>query len=258
MNQNALYDTFACTYSPPNGLDPIELCEEYEQFVTYRADNPNAGRYKTANELDIPKVRARSWIDGGKPDVVRGAEIGENHGWFRTTVNTHIVCTRLVAGIFAAGSINQNWTPRWSATDDVDIKSHLQTISTGVDRITRANPQQGDELEPASYPRVLGRVLVARGAPREHVSNYELSSYLLSDPEAGCAFVETYIAARGVIPDGRKHIQILEQQRSEEFHNDLHTLIVQHVNGDVSLGKHGVRIPPETVEQTAWLDELTQ
>ena len=255
MSPESLRDAFARTYSPPNGLDPIELREEYQQFVEYRADNPNAGRYKTANVLDIPKGRARSWIDGSKPDVVRGAEIADNHSWFRTTGDTHIALTRLVAGIFAGGSINELWTPRWSAADDVELTSHLQTIGAGVHKITRDSSQQGDEIEPASHPRVLGRVLVARGAPRDHVSNYELPSYLLDDDDTGRAFVETYVAARGVIPEDRMHIQIVEHQRSNEFYEDLHTLIDRHTNGDVSLGENGVRILSDTVAQTTWLNE---
>ena len=253
VNPDGLQQSFAQTYDPPNDLDPLELREEYQQFTEYRAANPHAGRVKTANALNIPTGRARSWIDGAQPDVVKGLTAAENRNWFATDGQPHQALTRLVAGIFAAGSINDTWTPRWSATDGTGFDEALQTIDAGVTRINRNSNQHGDELEPARDPQVLGRVLYARGAPNTHVSEYELPAYLFDHHQTGRTFVQTYVNARGVVPEGRNHIQVYEQQRSDTFHDRLHQLIDQHTTGEVTRVEQGVLIHPPTVEHTSWL-----
>ena len=255
MDRATLRDAFAQTYSPPNDIDPGELLDQYRRFVDYQAEHPKAGRYKIANALGIPEGRARSWIDGGMPDVVRGIETATKHGWFQTDGETHLAVTRLVAGIFAAGSVNNVWTPRWSATDGIPVEQDLRQIGAGVKQIDRVQAERGDELEPTTHPRVLGRVLVARGAVKSRNSASTLPSYLFADQSAGRVFVKTYIQARGVTPTDRNHIQIYENKRSDTFHEELAQLVAKHVVGDVSCVKQGIILPPTTVSQTTWLDD---
>lgn len=108
MDAASIRDAFVRTYSPPRDVDPFKLLEDYQRFTEYRAGNPGAGRHKTANAVEIPKGRACSWINGRKPDVVRGTEIAERYNWITISDEKHLALTRLMAGIFAAGSINKH------------------------------------------------------------------------------------------------------------------------------------------------------
>lgn len=253
MDRQTLRDAFARTYAPPGELDPIALREDYQRFVDYRAAHPDAGRHKIATALDLPPGRVRAWLNGAMPDVVRGTNRAEQRNWLLLAGDRHRLLTRLLAGIFAGGSINDRWTPRWSATDAAPIAEYLTAVDAGVQSITRDRDHRGNELEPADFPRVLGRVLVARGAPHPAVDTATLPAYLQTDETAGRAFVETYIACRGVTPAGRNHIQVYEQTRTTQFYDQLTRLVDQHTNGAVTRVTQGVLIHPQTVAQTDWI-----
>jgi len=51
-----------------------EKVEDYQRVQKYAAEHQDAGRTAVGNALELPPGRVRGWLDGAKPDPVRGIE----------------------------------------------------------------------------------------------------------------------------------------------------------------------------------------
>lgn len=77
------------------------------------------------------------------------------------------------------------------------------------------------------------------------MSECTLPPYLFEDKKAGNKFVDVLVTCRSVMPEDRDHLQIYENNCSEQYYDDLARLVEQHVDGDIIQAKHGIRIYPE-------------
>lgn len=117
-------EALAGTYNTTADATPWELCQQYQAFLEYSADYPDAGRYKIAhNMLDdetVPQGRVRGWKDGGMPDVMRGIQAAEAHGWLDLDWDTPTVhnIAILVAWVYSGGSVTSHHVPYLSVDDD--------------------------------------------------------------------------------------------------------------------------------------------
>lgn len=247
-------------YDPPGELDPHELVADYEAYTEYTARNPNAGSYAVASAIDAPRGRVRAWMErGAVPDAARGVFTADRNGWLAVDGNTHLALTRLVAGVFAGGSIIENtYNPAFSADRADFLADALREIGAGVETVERDHPDRGNEIRPARHRPVLGRVLAARGAPvGEKIDAEGLPEYLFADghADAADAFCQTYLRLRGVNPESSDHVRILEQGRQSSYHDSLHALFDQRVPGPVSRVTNGVSIPGDSLSSARWLQE---
>ena len=246
------------TYDPPNELDPHELVEDYEAFTDYIAKNPNASSYAVASSIEAPRGRIRAWMDNGAmPDAAAAVYEAERKGWLDTDTDTHILLTRLVAAVLAGGSIGND---TYSVSFSIDDREHIETLchdlGVGLRRTKRERENSGDELHPKRNQTLLGRVLVARGASagaKTHVSS--VPSYLFDEQHgaAADAFLETYLRLRGVSPEDRQHVQILERSRTPEYLDSLYRLFDERLPGEVRRSNIGLRIPESTYDSRLWL-----
>jgi len=183
-------EAVAETYNTPGNKSPLEAIATYEEYQREWASS-ELGSHAISTRMEVPRGRIRTWKDGGKPDVVRGIETAREHGWLEVDVDSEIfgALNRLVAGVFSGGSItDQTFLPSFSAPDDrvdAQLRADLETLGSGC-RIAHSNSGNVEELVPKTDTSVLGRVLVALGAPKgSKVENAErLPSYLYQHPES--------------------------------------------------------------------------
>lgn len=232
-------DAFAQTYNTPGVKDPLEAIEAYQEYQREWA-NTELGSHAISTRMELPRGRIRTWQDGGKPDVVRGIEVARENGWIECPVDSEVFAalTRLVAGVYSGGSISECvFVPSFSAPDSVvesQLRSDLETLGAGC-RLALSNSGNVEELRPESDASVLGRILVALGAPHGPKTETvdRLPSFLDSAPDdVRREFVCVYVANRGVAVDGREFIQIIEQ-RPEKYLASLASLIDSVVATDV-------------------------
>lgn len=161
----------AATYNPPDDVDPWDRVEQYREAMEHSAKNPDAGSHAVANAVEQPRSRVRPWLDGARPDVVRGMDTATEHGWVDPDPQspTARALVELAAHIMAGGSIDANHVPQISVGRRVDAAEIKQVYRTlGVRPKDRHAKSEGraTEIVPRENGSVLGRCLVAMGVPQ--------------------------------------------------------------------------------------------
>jgi len=253
-DKERLSRTLANTYSTAADATPWELCQQYQAFLEYTADHPDAGRARVANNMladeSVPPGRVRTWLDGGMPDAMRGIQAAEAHGWLDwepdTTGTRALNC--LVAWIFAGGSINARYVPLLAIEDQTQpcATTLLETVTGEPPAANERGPTddgraRATELRPRTDASPLGRLLVALGAPRgtKHADRTGLSlpAYLDSAPrELRVDWARTYVWLRGTLRDDRSAERVqISTERPQSFKRELHalfeSLVVDAVRG---------------------------
>lgn len=228
VNESNLIDT----YGPVNDVDPHEAVAQYRRVVEYTHKHPNKGSSAVSTAVDLPRGRIRSWVDSdGKPDVVRAIETAESLGWLDTTeIDRQIAFVTLLAGIFSGGSIaEKNFNPSWSTDDEIVdtlLEEALTELGCGFTVRHEDSNTRSTEIVPAEYASLLGRVLVAMGAPIGSKAEDTLSIpdrlVEAADPVRE-RFVEIYLRNRIGIVDGRNAASVLED-RPSSFRRELAAL----------------------------------
>ena len=247
MRSLPLVDALAATYNTPAYADPMDAIADFE---TYRREwaSSELGSAAVASRMELPRGRIRSWQDGSKPDVVRGIEVARDHGWIDCEVDSDkfAALNRLVAGVFSGGSISDStFAPSFSAPDSYvedQLRDDLESLGAGCQWVM-SNSGNVEELRPESNASVLGRVLVALGAPQGPKAETvdRLPSYLDSVPdELRHSFVRVYVANRGVDVEGKPFVQIMEQ-RTDRYLDSLAALLRSVTDVDVWRAKKAVR-----------------
>ena len=162
--------SIARTYSDRVYPDPWEKVEDYQRVQAYAAEHPKAGRTAVGTALELPAERIRLWLKGGKPDPVRGIETASANGWLDPEPDSDMASAlvELLAHVLAGGSINETFVPAITVgrrTDRETIEAAFAAV--GVNAYCRHVDSDGraTELYPATDASVLGRCLVAMGAP---------------------------------------------------------------------------------------------
>jgi hypothetical protein len=240
-------DELAATYNPPSYADPMAAVADYETYQREWATT-QLGSQAVSTRMEVPRGRIRSWEDGSKPDVVRGIETAREHGWLAADPDgeTFIALNRLVAGVYSGGSISADpYVPSFSAPDDGverQLRADLETLGVGC-RVALSNSGNVEELRPAADASVLGRVLVALGAPRgpKAESVERLPSYLYRGSEKiQREFAAVYVANRAVDRADRGFHQI-QEERPARYLEVLAALLRESTGVEVWVGERMVR-----------------
>ncbi|OYR56719.1 hypothetical protein [Halorubrum halodurans] len=245
----------ARTYSDREYLDPWEKVLDYRRVQEYAADHPNHGRTRVGNALNLPPSRVRGWLNGGMPDPVRGIQTAIDHGWLDPDPKGDVVAAlvELLAHVLAGGSVSELFVPAVTSGRRMDptvISEAFQSV--GVDVRTRHSDSdsRATELYPTTDSSVLGRCLVVMGAPKG--SKTELSALPAVVWESSTAtrrqFVEIYVAHRGAYLEGKATTRI-QEERPDSYLEDLHRLITESVDGEVSIGPSGLTISADTARE---------
>lgn len=251
-------EAFVTTYSPPHGVDPVTLYEQYHRVRAFAADNPDLGSAAIANRLDIPRSRVRGWVDEQPPetpDCVRGLQIAEDRGWIDIDPNmdTFKGLNVLVASVFAGGSIAADtFSPIFAVGDGMEIDRLVAACrQVGVDAtVERLNEhRRAAEVRPTADAAILGRALHALGAPigRKAEIDLRLPSYLehVDEPHRR-AFARTYVHTRGSEAQwGRVN---LKEERADSYLDELAAFLERTTGGTVYRSARNVVLQQDAVE----------
>lgn len=247
--------SIARTYSDRVYPDPWEKVEDYQRVQAYTAEHPNAGRTAVGTALDLPPGRVRPWLDGGQPDPVRGIETASANGWLDPKPGSDMVAAlvKLLAHVLAGGSINKTFVPAISTGRRVDHEAIEVAFATvGVDAKSRHATSDGraTEVYPATDASVLGRCLVAMGAPHGVKTGLDAIPVVVweSPTPIRRRFVEIYVAHRGLHFEG-KATTAIQEERPASYLADLHELIDECVTGNVSRGPRGLTISADAARE---------
>lgn len=249
-------EEFSQTYSEDRYASPYERLETYERVMQAAAEHPNKGSQALSSVVELPRNQIRTWVDGdGKPDVVRGVEVAREQGWLDVDVTTKRfnALNSLVAAVFSGGTINDRFEPAFSPDRDgitfTRVNDALAQLGCGSKlRGDDGDPDRPAEILPGSDASVLGRVLVALGAPlggKTSDTDVSLPAYLDTAPEyLSRDFVEIYLWNRGQRAGDGGTIQITED-RPKEFFEELGELIRGLTPESVTVRSNGVSIPAD-------------
>ena len=245
--------SIARTYSDRVYPDPWEKVEDYQRVQAYAAENPNAGRTAVGNALELPPERVRGWLQGGKPDSVHGIDTATKYGWLEPECDMESALVELLAHVLAGGSITETFVPAITVGRRVDHATIVDAFAAvGVDAQIRHadSDSRATEVYPTTDASVLGRCLVAMGAPRGvKTSLNAVPQVVWESPKAvRRRFVECYVAHRGVHFDDKATTRVNEQ-RPESYLADLHALISESVSGAVSHGERGLTISADAARE---------
>lgn len=110
--------------------------------------------------------------------------------------------------------------------------------------------RRATELYPATDGSVLGRCLVAMGAPHGTKTGLDaVPAVVWESPKAiQRRFVEIYVTHRGAHFEGKATTRI-QEERPVSYLEDLHALIGGCVEGNVSVGDLGVTISADAAHE---------
>ncbi len=236
------------TYNTPGSKSPLDALEAYREYEREWA-NTSLGSHAISTRMELPRGRIRTWKQGGKPDVVRGVETARENGWIECEPESDDLSAlnRLVAGVFSGGSISEDvFTPSFSVPDgsvEAQLRADLETLGAGC-RMVMSNSGNVQEFRPKSDSSVLGRVLVALGAPAGQKTGVDrLPSYLYGSTatsELRESFVRVYVSNRAVSREDRDFHQIREE-RSDRYLDTVAALIADVTGVEVWRGEQTVR-----------------
>lgn len=263
-DSNPLAVALAGTYSPAGASSGWERVAEYHRVRDYTAAHPEQGSSAVANALDLPRGRMRSWVDGdGRPDPVRAIEVAEQHDWLTQNWDRPVAhgLNVLVAWVFSGGSIStESYRPYFTVQDTLS-GGILDTAFTHVGvsyRIERTESEiRGTQATPSEYATVLGRTLVAWGAPtgvKHRERPLSLPSYLWDAPEdVRLDFARTYLLNRGVARQDNTALPIqFREERPPEYRSEVLALfkrLVDDPDAVTQMGDAMGYLKPEAANQ---------
>ncbi|RAW46901.1 hypothetical protein DQW50_00465 [Halorubrum sp. 48-1-W] len=245
----------ARTYSDREYPDPWEKVLDYRRVQEYAAEHPKHGRTRVGNALDLPPSRVRGWLDDGMPDPVRGIQTAIDHGWLDPDPDGDMATAlvELLAHVLAGGSVSDVFVPAVSSGRRIGPAMISEAFeAVGVDAQTRHvdSDSRATELYPATDASVLGRCLVAMGAPKGSKTGLSAVPAVVWDsPDVTRRrFVEIYVAHRGAHLEGKATTRI-QEERPESYLEDLHRLITECVTDEVSVGPGGLTISADAARE---------
>lgn len=260
-DRTAVGEALANTYA--GDREGWERVLEYQRVMDYAAKHPKQKSTAVSNALDLPRGRIRAWVEGdGAPDPAHGVQVAENHRWldldWADSPFTHL--NVLVAWVFAGGSINANFVPLFA----VDTPRHREFIQRVLDELDLGSsvrredePGRATEVVPGTDASVLGRLLVALGAPqgtKNVAAELELPPYLATAPrERRLDFARTYMWVRGTESEERPNWPIVvSEERSPEFKRALRSFLRSLVDDSAGVSggtsAHSLRLSPDAAD----------
>lgn len=243
-------DDLARTYDPQVYADPVEQRRHYEQVAEYAGRNPEAGPTAVGIALSLPPDRVRGWMNGAKPDVVRGVEAARDRGWVDCPPDTEdgrAMATCVVAA-FACGGVAAEWyRPSWVPSTKRGyrrLRGALQTLGCDVGRRRADDAERPTELVLRRHETVFGRCLVCAGAPtddEEPTTVEPLPEWLLeASLRTRLTAAELYLLERGTTHDGKAALTIRTRRRSSAFRESVGRLFRGLTDEEVTVGTNVV------------------
>ena len=222
----------ARTYSDRVYSDPWEKVLDYRRVVDYAARNPNDGRTRVGNALDLPPSRVRGWLDDGVPDPARAVNTAAERGWIDPDPDgeTAAALVELLAHVLAGGSISTGtFVPAVTTGRRVGVDElHAAFARLGVETTIRNGDADGraTEVVPATNASLLGRCLVAMDAPHGEKTGLARLPSVVRDvpPAVRRSFVQIYVKHRALAQPDKATLQIREN-RPETYFEELQQLI---------------------------------
>lgn len=253
LTEQSLARTYRSSYD-----DAYEVILDYRRVQSYQESHPDAGSYKLANALELPRGRIRGWMDETTPDALSGVRRAQELGWFDIDTNDPAdpflrAFIRLLAGIYAGGSIRSSgWTPHWTINGPINqIEQALDTLGLEYRKTHVQDTRRATELVPRSDGSLLGRSLSVLGAPTQSKNNSSIDSlpaYLFELPiEIQREFVNIYIIYR---QSGDSQTISLQEDRADSYHRDLADLVSSVIDDTdaVTVGKRGLYISADVCD----------
>lgn len=253
---------FARTYQNRVYEDPWRTVEDYRKVMEWTTENPRNGATSIANRFDLPRGRVEGWLDGSRPNSVRGIEIAREQGWIQPDPNsaTFRGLNALVAWTLQSGSITSDtWVPFLTVGTEHDRKllsTAANLAGVALDLTRSAGALRSQELRPIEHGSVLGRVLVVLGAPQgteREKGDVSLPDYLNHVPERlAKEFVQSYLHNLGRNHDGRYYIH-LRPSHSDNYRQSVAQLVQQLTGEQVSVIEQNIVLSkPATHEVAVW------
>lgn len=220
------------TYSDRVYPDPWEKVLDYRRVREYTAENPDAGRVRVGRALDLPPGRVRGWLKDTVPDPVRGINAAIDHGWLDPDPDgeTAAALVELLAHVLAGGSITaRNYSPGVAPGERVGAEEIRNAFErTGVETRTRNEdaPGRASEIVPTCDGTVLGRCLVAMGAPAGEKTTLKQFPAVVWDVPRSVrrSFAQIYVRHRGLkYPD--KSTTRVQVKRPDSFIAELRDVL---------------------------------
>ncbi|WP_121743880.1 hypothetical protein [Natronorubrum halophilum] len=244
----------ARTYDGGYHIDGWQSVTEYRRALSYASRN-NVKSGATANALELPRGRVRTWLEGGCPDPARAIDIAREHGWLECTFGDPEFqgLNALVANIFSGGSIAEStYAPGFALNhrgEDSHVFDALELAGVKY-RVVDDRDGRADEVRPTTDASVLGRVLAVLGAPVGPKADQHLSipDYLEDAPEgAREQFVYAYLENRAIPHEGKATLT-LREDRNRDYLEGLATLIDDVAGGGVRIGERDIVISKSATE----------
>ncbi|OYR69022.1 hypothetical protein [Halorubrum ezzemoulense] len=245
--------TLARTYSDRVYTDPWEKVVDYRRVLDYAARNPNAGRTRVGNALDLLPSRVRGWLNSSVPDPARAVNTAAEQGWLDPDPSGEIAkaLITLLAHVIAGGSIStETFVPAVATGRRVDV-DEIRGAFTQLNVETTIRNAEVDgratEVVPSKDASVLGRCLVAMGAPHGGKTRLDRLPPVVRDvpPAVRRSFVQTYLKHRALEQPNKATLQIKEN-RPEAYFEELQQLIRESANnGNVTRNGNMITISAE-------------
>lgn len=219
-------EAFVRTYDLPETTDPSELVTVYHHL----RDGLETATSALGLE-DTSQNPADRWGNLAQ-QAIRDLEVAEGHQWVDLTTESEIFrgLNVLVATICSTKPLGADrYTPEFPVESARDIDRVAWAIHrTGVGYRFSRSGQAGTAktLSPKEHPTILGRVLVALGAPVSGAqSKTHLPAYLeVVEHLHQRAFARTYLANRAHASEDSGAI-VLEEDRDEPYLQNLRNFL---------------------------------
>ncbi|KOX96964.1 MULTISPECIES: hypothetical protein [Halorubrum] len=237
------------TYSDRVYPDPWEKVLDYRRVQEYAAEHPNAGRVRTGRALDLPAGRVRGWLKDVVPDPVRGINVAIDRGWLDPPPDSEMAAAllELLAHVLAGGSISvRNYVPAVTPGERIsaeEIRDAFERV--GVETRTRNadTPERATEIVPTRDGTVLGRCLVAMGAPTGVKTSLDhLPAVVWEVPQSvRRSFARIYVRHRGLNYADKSTTRV-QVERPSSFITELRELLDDVLDERVTTGDTGTGI----------------
>lgn len=228
----------------------------------HAVQHPDHGSPRIGRLYELPRGRVDGWLDGSRPNSVRGIEIAREQGWIQPdpSAATFRGLNALVAWTLQSGSITSDtWVPILTVGSERDpelLSTAADLAGVALDLTRSTGALRSQELRPIEHGSVLGRVLVVLGAPhgteREN-GDVSLPDYLNHVPERlAKEFVQFYLHNLGRNRDGRYSIE-LRPSHSDNYRRSVAQLVRQLTGEQVSVIEQNIVLSkPATHEVAVW------
>lgn len=199
--ERALADTYE---------DGRRRLDDYRAVKTAAATE-GATMKDVAEQRDLNVDTAYDWNRGEYvPNAVRAIQQAADRGWLDLdwTEPPFTGLNVLVAWLFAGGSVNQLYEPSWTVRqrEHTPLETAFYEAGMAVRRVHTRSENRTAEYRPGEQATLVGRFLVALGAPRGQKARQEISlpAYLDAAPYmVRLDFARAYVYHRGALREDK-------------------------------------------------------